>query len=64
MVFDLDLSKARSGDKDIRTSWAWQKAYHVIGEHNRTKQPALLEQLRQIGRVYGIVIPYKEELRD
>lgn len=62
MVFDLDLSKAKAGDKEIRTSWAWQKAYFLIGEHNRTKQPSLLSDLRALGKAYGITIPYQREL--
>jgi hypothetical protein len=62
MVFDIDLAAAMSGDKTIRTNWAWQKAYHLIGEHNRTKQPAILDQLRQMARTYEIAIPYRNEL--
>jgi hypothetical protein len=64
MVFDIDLSAALPGDKDIRTSWAWQKAYHLIGEHTRTRKASLLGDLRQLGKSYGIAIPYRRELAD
>lgn len=62
MVFDLDLSKAKAGAADIRTQWAWQRAYFLIGEHNRTKQPGILTELRALGKAYGIKIPYRNEL--
>jgi hypothetical protein len=64
MVFDIDLAGAESGDRDIRTQWAWQKAYYLIGEHNRTRNAGLLDELRQLGRAHGIRIPYQNELSD
>lgn len=64
MVFDIDLSKAVSGDKAIRTNWAWQKAYHLIGEHQRTRQPAILRDLRQMGKGFGLAVPYLDELEE
>lgn len=62
MVFDLDLAKAMGGAADIRTQWAWQRAYFLIGEHNRTKQPGILTELKALGKTYGIKIPYRNEL--
>ena len=64
MVFDIDLATAMSGEKDICTDWAWQKAYYLIGEHNRTKRAEIVDQLRQVGKTYGIRIPYKNELEE
>ena len=64
MVFDLDLAKAVAGEKEIRTQWAWQKAYDLIGEHNRTHDSALVDEIRGIGRTYSIRIPYRSELKD
>jgi hypothetical protein len=64
MVFDIDLSKAMDGDKDIRTNWGWQKAYHLIGQHQSAKQPAVLINLRQIGRDFGLIVPYLDELAE
>ncbi len=63
MVFDLDLEKALKGDADIRTNWAWQRAYYLIGEHNRTKQPGILTELSRLGKAFNIKIPYKAELK-
>ena len=62
MVFDIDPEKAQSGGVDIRTAWAWQRAYFLIGEHNRTKQPGILTELKAMGKLFGIKIPYRAEL--
>lgn len=64
MVFDLDLAQALAGDKEIRTQWAWQKVYELIGEHNRTHDSAIVDAIRSLGRTYGIRIPYRSELKD
>jgi hypothetical protein len=61
MVFDLDLAKALGGEADIRTQWAWQRAYFLIGEHNRMKQPGVLTELKTLGKTYGIKVPYRNE---
>lgn len=64
MVFDIDLSRAKEGDKEIATNWAWQKVYHLIGEHNRTRSPETLDEIKRIGKTFGIRIPYRRELSD
>jgi hypothetical protein len=63
MVFDLDLAKAAAGDREIRTQWAWQKIYDLIGEHHRTQQASVLARMRDIARTYGIRVPYRDELK-
>ena len=62
MVFDIDPAKGFSGTPDIRTQWAWQRAYFLIGEHNRTKQPGILTELKTLGKTFDIKIPYRNEL--
>lgn len=64
MVFDVDLTQVETGDGGIRTQWAWQKVYDLIGEHNRTQSGQVLRELRALGKRYGIRIPYRDELRD
>lgn len=63
MVFDLDLEKAFTGDAGVKTSWAWQRAYYLIGEHTRTKQPGIITALDRLGKTFDIKIPYKAEVR-
>jgi len=62
MVFDIVPETMRAGDADIRTNWAWQRAYYLIGEHNRTRQPGILTELKALGKTFKIKIPYKNEL--
>ncbi len=64
MVFDVDLDKAEAGGKDIRTQWAWQKVYALIGDHSRTRSAEVLAELRATGKTFRIRIPYRNELRD
>ncbi len=58
MVFDLDLTKAPSGPPEVRTDWAWQKAYDLIGRHTQTRAPDTARALRELQRGYDIHVPY------
>ena len=62
MVFNLDLNKALTGNKEILGDWARQRAYFLIGEHNRTKQPGILTELRRLEKTHGIRIPYYNDM--
>jgi hypothetical protein len=62
MVFDVPLGRVPQGDKEIRTSWAWQKIYALIGEHTRTRDPRLLDELRRVARAYDLEVPYENRL--
>ena len=63
MIFDLKIaSDAKSGAKEIRESWAMQKAYHLIGELARTGNESCREELRQLAKQYDLKIPYADEL--
>ncbi len=63
MVFTIDLEKAAAGDREIRTQWAWQKIYDLIGEHHRTQQESVLAEIRAVAKAYGIRVPYRDELK-
>lgn len=63
MVFDIDLAKAVTVDAGVKTSWAWQRAYYLIGEHTRTKQPGIITELGRLGKTFNIKIPYQSELQ-
>ena len=58
MVFDLDLTKAPAGLPELRTDWAWQKAYDLIGLHTQTRAPDTARALRSLQRAYDIHVPY------
>lgn len=60
MIFDLPLDKsAPQGDKDIRTEWAKQKIYHLIGEYTRSPDPEILKQIKTTAKMYRVDIPYE-----
>lgn len=58
MVVAVDPARVASGDHDIRTQWAWQKVYHLIGEHTRTRDPRLIREISETARAYSIDVPY------
>lgn len=62
MVFKVDLNAAKSWKSEVRTLWAWQKVYHLIGEHTRTRSPTTIAELKQVGKAYALKIPYLNEL--
>ena len=64
LVFDLPMAEegSRGDDKMIRQSWAQQKIYHLIGEYARTRDAAVLKELRRTAGAYHERIPYKRSL--
>lgn len=61
IVFIKNLQEAESGDRDIPRGWAFQKAYHLIGEISRQGEtPELLRQLQELGQKYNIRTSYSE----
>ncbi len=61
MLFRLDFDEAAAGDAGIRTEWAWQRMYHLVGEHIRTRDPAVLREIRRIGATYNLPVLYGAE---
>ena len=63
MVFSLALDKKReSGDKAIRTSWARQKIYHLMGRYARRGDASLISEMEQTARSYRVDFPYRSDL--
>lgn len=62
MVFMLDFDEAEAGDAAIRTEWAWQKVYHLIGEHIRSDNDTVLTQIRDMANRYGLSVSYGSDL--
>ncbi len=58
MVFTLPWETAAAGGGDIRGQWAWQKVYHLIGEHIRTRDASVLDKVRALAAQYGLAVPY------
>lgn len=58
MVFRLAFDEAPAGDASIRTEWAWQKVYHLVGEHIRTRDPSVLREIRRMSTDYNLRVHY------
>ena len=58
MVFSLDLGKTPEWNDDIRTRWAWQKIYSLMGEYTRTRDVKFLDQRNAIAEQYKLKISY------
>lgn len=58
LVFPLDLKTAKPGAAEIRTRWAWHKAYHLIGRHLQLQQASLLDEIRALADDYRLNLPY------
>ena len=61
MVFQITLPKALPGGESIRETWAWQKAYSLIGEHIRTDSEDLMRGIKAHAEEFSISIPYASE---
>jgi uncharacterized protein YegL len=59
MVFTLPWEQAGAAGPDLRSQWAWQRAYHLVGEHIRTGEPSVLEEVQALERQYGLAVPYR-----
>ena len=61
IIFRADLAEASGGDAEIAKSWAFQKAYHLIGRMTEEGEtPELLGEVRELSRTYGIRTSYDE----
>lgn len=63
LVFSRALSEAKPGSEDIKTAWAFNKVYHLIGRMTeKGESPEIRAQISQLSRQYGIQTPYSVEL--
>jgi hypothetical protein len=58
MVFAIDRNRIIPGDDSIRTTWAWQKIYHLIGGYLGSPTEDRLESIRAFADRYGLIVPY------
>ncbi len=62
-VVRLDLARdAQAGTEELRTRWAWQRMYHVIGQYARDPKPLYRAVMQSLNADYGIPIPYVDEM--
>jgi hypothetical protein len=58
MIFLLDFNEGQPGPAEVRTAWAWQKVYHLVGEHIQNREPAVLEEIRRMSSAFGLRLLY------
>jgi hypothetical protein len=58
MLFPLEFGVAPEGEEGIRTEWVWQKVYHLVGEHIRTRDPEVLTAIRELESAFGLHVAY------
>jgi hypothetical protein len=59
MIFDLPLRGASAGDEELRTDWATQKIYYLIGRYARQPLASTMEDLDATAKSYRLRIPYR-----
>lgn len=62
MVFEWDWNQVREGTDFIRTQWAWQRIYYLIGEHVRNPRPELLREIHSFAIRHGLIVPYGTDI--
>ncbi|MEI7901969.1 MAG: VWA domain-containing protein [bacterium] len=63
-IFRLSLTQhAKLGTSAVKTRWAQQKMFHLVGGYSRDAQPRLFEEMLKVNKQYGVPIPYESELK-
>ena len=64
MLFNVDLRdpSVAQGSPSLPTDWATQRMYDLVATHARTEDPALLEEMRELGARFGIPIPHERRI--
>ena len=62
MVFEWDWGKVQPGDESLRTKWAWQRIYHLIGEHVREPRQEILNEIHATANRYSLIVPYGTDI--
>lgn len=60
MIFELPLDRTSySKEKTIRTNWAQQKLYTLLGQYARNNNTETISEMRHTARSYHLPIPFK-----
>lgn len=62
LVFEWDWTQVQPGDESLRTTWAWQRIYHLIGEHVRKPSQQTLNEIHALANRYGLIVPYGTDI--
>ncbi len=60
MIFELPLYRTSySKEKNIRTSWAKQKLYTLLGQYARNKSLEVIAEMKKTARSYHLPVPFR-----
>jgi len=63
-IFRLSLTRhAKLGSAAVRTKWAQQKMFHLVGAYSREAHQQLFAEMLKVHQQYGVLIPYEAELK-
>ena len=63
LIFKRALKNATKGGAEIRQAWAFNKIYALISQlTEQGSSPALLSEIRDLSKRYGIATPYSPEI--
>lgn len=63
-IFRLSMTRhAKLGSSTVKTRWARQKMYHLVGAYSREAQQQLMAEMLKVNAKYGVPIPYETELK-
>lgn len=58
MVFDIPRDQISQGTPELREQWAWQKAYHMIGDYIASGSDEKLAAIQAFAESHNLVVPY------
>ncbi len=58
MVFDLDRGQMNPSGSNVRQQWAWQKAYHMIGDYLGDPSESRMATIHDFADQYELLVPY------
>ncbi|MDD2455427.1 MAG: VWA domain-containing protein [Kiritimatiellae bacterium] len=63
-IFRLNMARhAQAGTDAVKSRWAIQKMYHLVGVYSREAAPQTMETMRRLNQEYGVAIPYADQLK-
>ena len=63
-IFRLSLTRhAKLGLPALKTRWTQQKMFHLVGAYSRDPQQQIFAEMLKMHKLYGVKIPYEEELK-
>lgn len=65
MIFNMPLtsSDVKEGDVSILREWARARMFDLFAEYDKTKNPALAQEMKALAKEYNVSIPFEERIK-